>query len=69
MVGDEPADPPTRADGRGDESDATCDHCGSTIDTSEWYPVTKERDQDGSLRLYAFCSVRCRDEWRDERDG
>lgn len=44
-----------------------CERCGRPIDTGEWYPITKDRDPDGSLRLYAFCSDGCRADWLDEQ--
>lgn len=37
---------------------------GSPIDRTEWHPVAT-RFEDGS-RLYTFCRVACRQEWRDE---
>lgn len=46
-------------------SDECCTHCGSTVDTSDWYPVTKERDEDGSLELYPFCGDECQEAWLD----
>ena len=45
----------------------TCDNCERPIETSDWYPVTSERDGEGSLRLYHFCSEECHDAWRDDR--
>ena len=42
-----------------------CEYCESAIDTSDWYPVTKERDSDGSLQLYPFCSEDCQGAWLD----
>ena len=49
-------------------SDKRCAYCGTPIDTGDWYPVTKERDGDGSLEFYSFCSEECQDDWRDERE-
>lgn len=60
-----PATPPD--DGHSSR-DATCESCGSSIDTSDWYPLAKERGPDGSLRLYPFCSEDCRDTWLDARE-
>ena len=45
----------------------TCKYCGTSIDTGDWYPVTKERDSDGTLQLYPFCSEDCQDAWLDEQ--
>lgn len=42
-----------------------CEYCGTAIDTSDWYPVTKERDSDGALQFYPFCSENCQDAWLD----
>lgn len=44
-----------------------CEHCGTAIDTSDWYPVASERDDGGSVRLYDFCDETCQAAWRDER--
>lgn len=51
---------------RSDTPDEPCEHCGATIDTSDWYPVTKERDSDGVLQFYPFCSEDCQDAWLGE---
>lgn len=45
-----------------------CEYCGSAIDTSDWYPVTKGRADDGSLTFYYFDSTECQEAWLDERD-
>ena len=47
-------------------SDKTCEYCGTTIDTSDWYPVAKKRNADGSIQLYSFCSESCQETWLDE---
>lgn len=47
----------------------TCERCGTAIETSDWYPIAAEREADGSLDLYPFCSENCRDAWREERQG
>lgn len=44
-------------------SDKRCEYCGATIETGDWYPVTKERDADGSLQIYNFCGHECRERW------
>lgn len=49
---------------RADQS-ATCARCGAHIDTSEWHPLMTETNNDGSFRVYAFCSEECRDEWAE----
>ena len=43
-----------------------CDYCGGAIDTSDWYPVTKGRADDGSLTFYYFDSPTCQEAWLDE---
>jgi hypothetical protein len=53
---------------RTETSTKRCEHCGSPIDTSDWYPVTNERHLDGSIRLHHFCTEDCRAAWRGERD-
>jgi endogenous inhibitor of DNA gyrase (YacG/DUF329 family) len=42
-----------------------CAHCGTTIDTSEWYPVETATDRDGTLVFHPFCSANCRSAWMD----
>lgn len=49
-----------------DVPDERCAACGGAIDTNDWYPVTKQRDDDGTLHIYPFCSEACRDEWLAE---
>ena len=51
--------------GSGGTPETTCEYCGTVIETSEWYPVTKERDDDGELQFYSFCSERCQVAWLD----
>lgn len=50
-----------------DTAEKTCEYCGAAIDTSNWYPVTKKRDLDGSLQFYPFCSEDCQEAWLTER--
>lgn len=45
-----------------------CTSCDTVIETTDWYPVTKERDEDGTLQFYPFCSEACRDAWLDASD-
>jgi len=47
--------------------DKTCECCGAAIDTSDWYPVTKERNSDESLQFFSFCSEECQEAWLEER--
>ena len=49
--------------GPGGTPETTCEYCGAVIETSEWYPVTTERDEDGELQFYSFCSERCQVAW------
>ncbi|ELZ31424.1 YHS domain-containing protein [Halogeometricum pallidum JCM 14848] len=51
------------------EASTRCDRCGNPIETSDWYPMEKERDSDGELRLYSFCSDGCKEAWLDESEG
>lgn len=44
-----------------------CEQCGERIETSEWYLITSDRDDDGSLQLYPFCSEACQSAWLAER--
>lgn len=71
----EERDPPEEAAGGGPsveepaaDAETTCTACGSTIETSDWYPIRTDRDDDGDLRLYPFCSEACQDAWLDETD-
>lgn len=58
----------TEPDDTADDARAKpCEQCGMVIDTGDWYPVAKERDADGSLRFYPFCSEDCRAAWREGR--
>lgn len=41
-----------------------CANCGDRIETTEWHPV-ETRVEDGDFRMYAFCSVDCREAWAD----
>ncbi len=40
-----------------------CVTCGAIIDIESWHPVLADTDQDGTLRLYPFCTPTCRNEW------
>jgi len=42
-----------------------CDHCDNPIETSDWYPIAKERNSDDELRLYTFCSEACKRVWSE----
>lgn len=46
-----------------------CEHCGSAIDTSDWFPVTHERDSDGSLQFYHFCDEACERSWLEANEA
>lgn len=50
-----------------DASSKTCVQCGTPIETGEWYPITADRDSEGSLRLHPFCTEDCQATWLDER--
>ena len=51
---------------RRDTTAKTCEYCGGDIDTSDWYPVTKRRDADGSLQFSFFCGEDCQEAWLRE---
>ncbi len=55
---DHVGEPASRAD--------RCTHCGGSIETTAWHPVTTEVDEDGSVELYAFCSWECRDRFDED---
>lgn len=59
---DSPAESPA-------DPETTCTECGAAIETSDWYPIRTDRDEDGDLRLYPFCSEDCQACWLEERDG
>lgn len=40
-----------------------CTACGAVIDSTDWYPVTKRRDQAGDLHIHPFCSESCQTSW------
>lgn len=44
----------------------TCEQCGSPIETTDWYPVSRHEDSDGSMQFYAFCSEACQNAWQPE---
>ena len=53
--------------GGADAASTYCEQCGEPIETSEWYPITSDRDDDGSLQLHPFCTEDCQSAWLDER--
>lgn len=55
------------ADGGSGAEAKTCERCGDAIETGEWYPIAAERNADGSLELYPFCSEDCQVAWRESR--
>ena len=65
-MGDDDRETTPSSDQR-DTSGKICEYCGTAIDTSDWYPVTKERDSDGSLQFYFFCSEDCQEAWAKEK--
>ncbi|WP_254863963.1 DUF7576 family protein [Halovivax gelatinilyticus] len=44
-----------------------CTQCNAPIDTGTWYPVSKDRADDGSLELYPFCGEECQQSWLEPR--
>jgi endogenous inhibitor of DNA gyrase (YacG/DUF329 family) len=51
-----------------DATEEHCSQCGQPIDTSDWYPVTTRRNEDGTRRFFSFCSQACQSAWLDEED-
>lgn len=45
-----------------------CSRCGEPFAPGVRYPVTTERDADGTLRLHSFCDATCQRHWRRARD-
>lgn len=66
MEGEDDATTPSTPGTDEDPSARVCEQCETAIDTSDWYPVTNDRDADGTLRLYHFCSEECQDAWLGE---
>ncbi|WP_458209794.1 DUF7576 family protein [Haladaptatus sp. NG-SE-30] len=58
--------PPSASNNQRDTLGKTCDHCGTSIDTSDWHPITKDREADGSIQIHHFCSEDCENAWQDE---
>ena len=50
------------------DTETTCTECGTSIETSDWYPIRTDRDDEGDLRLYPFCSEDCQAAWLETRD-
>lgn len=60
------ADPdPTQG---GADTPQTCATCGSQIDIDDWHPMVTEWDDDGTLRVYAFCDQDCKEDWAEDRN-
>lgn len=60
----------TMGDGRDiedtdDHDEERCTHCEAVIDVTRWHPLLS-RIEDGAVELYPFCSVACRDAWRED---
>lgn len=68
-MSDDEGEPASPSNTRRNTSDETCEYCGAAIDTSDWYPVTKERDSDGTLQFYPFCDEDCQDSWLTEESN
>lgn len=68
MNGDGDGQGKSSANGGTDASEERCENCGQAIDTSEWYPVTTHRDDEGSLQILSFCSESCRSDWLAEHE-
>lgn len=41
-----------------------CATCGARIDPTAWHPVATADDEE--FHLVLFCSVACREEWREK---
>lgn len=42
----------------------SCDHCGATLPSDEWFPAT-DVVEDGRLEIYSFCNEECQQFWSD----
>lgn len=42
-----------------------CSHCGTPIDTTEWYPIVTETTGTDSVILHSFCDEECQNAWDD----
>ncbi|WP_266075520.1 DUF7576 family protein [Haladaptatus caseinilyticus] len=40
-----------------------CSHCGSPIETTEWFPIVTETTESESVVLHSFCDETCQDAW------
>lgn len=49
---------------RRDAMTEECAECGEPIAADEWHLVATQRDDDGDVEIYAFCSEDCRSSWR-----
>ena len=43
-----------------------CAACGDPVPADEWHPVATDRDEDGEMKIYAFCSEACRSSWQTD---
>ncbi|WP_410764534.1 hypothetical protein [Haloferax sp. DFSO60] len=44
------------------DTSTRCTNCGSHIDTSQWFPIVTELEEE-SVILYTFCDDDCLDQW------
>jgi len=66
MADDDGGPPAAESEHKQGAGGKRCAHCGAAFDTSDWYPVTTERDGAGSLQFYSFCSEDCQTAWLGE---
>lgn len=69
LSGGSSTDVPTSPGETVDASSKTCAQCGEPIETSDWYPITSDRDDDGTLKLYPFCTEDCQATWIEARSS
>jgi hypothetical protein len=46
-----------------------CATCGAQINPTAWHPVSTHFNDDGEFLLYAFCSIECRNDWRQNQSA
>ncbi|WP_435359353.1 DUF7576 family protein [Haloarchaeobius sp. DFWS5] len=47
-------------------TDASCEVCGDSVETTEWHPAATQSDDEGNIQILTFCDEQCRDHWLDE---
>ncbi|WP_049971490.1 DUF7576 family protein [Haladaptatus cibarius] len=44
-----------------------CSHCGSPIETTDWFPIVTETTGSESVVLHSFCNEACQDAWNRQQ--